>query len=120
MKAQLVLRAMGLAFCAFGIATYPRAGTNLNWPAAFVCSALVGPILFLWLMGQRASAVSGWSTLISWNEPVFPMHRYPFSFWLFAGQSMAVGGIAAMIVDIGTSSEHRAFGATFLLLNTAS
>lgn len=119
MNRHLALRVAGLTVCVVGIASYPSAETNLDWVAALLIAAAVGPIQFLWLLGQRALADEQWSRAISWREPFLPMSRHPFRFWLFIGQCAALGGFLSMVIVASGAEGKLPYGATFFLLGIA-
>ena len=116
---QTALRLIALVACVFAIAATSRVGTNLDWTAPFLIAGVVGPILFVWLLGQQALADTKWSTFISWREPFFPMRRYPYRYWVFSGESTTLGGVVSIFIDSQTKGGYIAYGATFFLLGLA-
>lgn len=98
----------------------PRQGTNLDWEASVVIAGAAGSALYIWLLTQRPSADRDLLTLVSWRTPFLPPHRYPFRFWLLAGESMAAGGLVAIARDTMNGSAYSAsFSGTFVFLGAA-
>lgn len=119
MNGSALLRLAALMICVVSIVAPSRLGTNLDWSAAFLIPAVFTPILFGWLLSQRALADAQWSQCISWREPFLPMSKYPFRYWFFVGQCVALAGTLSMLVDLKRAGGYTSFGATFLFLGLA-
>lgn len=111
----IAVRVAVLGSTAYGLVTFPREQSNLDWSACLISSVLTPVTVFAWFTMRGRGKHPADSKPLSWRTPLFPMSRHPLPFWHFACQVLIAGGGAAMLRDAIARDGREAFGSTFML-----
>lgn len=117
MYAGLRVGLMGLMVWSLNI--YPRHLTNLSWLDGLIIGGVAGLFIFLLLVNKAGCADCSWNSLTSWRQPFWPPERRPFQFWLFAGECVFVGAIAASLADLWSGTTQTGYAISFLIVGAA-
>lgn len=111
----IFLRLAVIAVNIVGFLSIPIAQSNLGWDAALVSSIVISVGVYLWLMAVRYRPQIDWSLPYSFNQPFWPMMKYPLRFWFLASCALLIGGGTTMLRDVIEHNGHEAIGGTFFV-----
>lgn len=112
----LIFRLVLLAYSAWGIPLTTKQGSNVDWPACFLIGTVFALTLFGWLTAIRSRRNVDWSAPYSWNEPFWPLAKYPLRFWVLAGYMLTLGGALSILEDVALNRGHMAVSGSFLFM----
>jgi hypothetical protein len=95
--------------------SYQEGRSNLDWGAGVLIGIICSGALYLWLTGIRSNRDTDWSLPYSFNQPFFPMGRYPLRFWILASYSLILAGATVVLRDSIENNRHVGFGGSFLV-----